>query len=571
MQKGTDMTSVLEQLDHVDRIHDDDPQEAARLLRALDIAAVPEDKLRLLAFLVNHVLGQRLGRWDEALQRVAPLAARAEAPLPVLRQHAVAAHLAGDADGAARATDELAHRAGAAADTTALLVRACALEFSAGIDPPALAALAARAVGVAPSALDAAFGVAFNNTTQRLYYDTRAARLTPSLRQALSRGADAALAFWLRTPGWREHERALYLCAKVALHTGELPAAVAAVERALAIVAVHGEDAVERAFLLQLHAAALARAGQPARAERVRAEVATLSAGLEQSTRDLLAQDAAEFPAPPPAPRVAFIGGGNLAAALIGGLRRDGALGALHVIELDAARRALLEREFEATTAEAPDARLSGFDVVVLAVKPQQMREACTALRPHVGAALLLSVAAGVRAADIARWCAAGRVVRAMPNTPALIGRGITAVAAAPAVDEAQRRLAERILASVGTVVWLDDEAQLDAATAVSGSGPAYVFRFIEALEAAARDLDFSEAQAHQLAIATFTGAAELAAQSDEPVERLRERVTSKGGTTAAALAHLEAAGLGPTIVEAVRAARARARQMGDEFGHDPA
>ncbi|MDZ7653052.1 MAG: pyrroline-5-carboxylate reductase [Burkholderiaceae bacterium] len=282
-----------------------------------------------------------------------------------------------------------------------------------------------------------------------------------------------------------------------------------------------------------------------------------------------MAQDASEFPPPPPAARVAFIGGGNLATALIGGLQREGALSALHVVEVDAARRAMLEREFGATTAAAPDASLAAFDVIVLAVKPQQMREACTALRAHAGAALLLSVAAGIRATEIARWCGTDCVVRAMPNTPALIGQGISGVAALPAVSTAQRQLAERILGSAGPVLWFDDEAQLDPVTAVSGSGPAYVFRFIEALQDAGRALGFTDAQSRQLALATFTGAAQLAAQSDEPVSVLRERVTSKGGTTAAALAVMEDAGIGGLIVAAVKAANARAVEMGQAFGAD--
>jgi pyrroline-5-carboxylate reductase len=563
------MSTATEQLDHIDRIHDDDPAQAAQLLRTLDAAAVPDDRLRLLAFLANHVLGEKLGQWADALERIAPLAARPGAPLPVLRQHAVAAQLAGNAAAATQTIATLAARAESDLDTAALLVRACALEFVTPLRPADLAALAARAVGVASGPFDAAFGTAFNNTTNRLYYDTRAIPLAPAVRQALQRGADAALAFWSRTPGWMEHERALYLCAKVALRLGESATAVAAAERALAIVALNGNDAVERAFLLQLLATAVERAGARGRAETVRAEVAALAATLDADTRQLLSQDASEFPALPQAARVAFVGGGNLAAALISGLQREGTLDALHVVEVDAARRAQLEREFGASTAAAPDATLASFDVIVLAVKPQQMREACTALRAHAGSALLLSVAAGIRAADIARWCGTERVVRAMPNTPALIGQGISGVAALPAVSAAQQRLAERILASAGPVLWFDDETQLDPVTAISGSGPAYVFRFIEALQRAALDLGFDEAQARQLAVATFTGAAQLAAQSDEPVSVLRERVTSKGGTTAAALAVMEAAGIGNTIVDAVKAAHARAVQMGQAFGQD--
>jgi pyrroline-5-carboxylate reductase len=420
---------------------------------------------------------------------------------------------------------------------------------------------------VPPGPLDEALGVRFNNVTNRLYYQTRERPLDATLRLALLRGADTALLFWLRTPGWMEHERALYLCSKMALRAGELPGALTAAERALSIIAANGNDSTERAFVLQLQAAALEHCRRAPQAQALRAECNELATALDADTRALLAQDAAEFPAPPPAPRVAFVGGGNLAGALIGGLQRDAALGALHVIEIDAARRAQLERDFGATTAEAPGPALAGFDVVVLSVKPQQMAEVCRALQPLLGDALLLSVAAGIRAVDIARWCGTRRVVRAMPNTPALIGAGIAGLAALPDVDAAGRALAERILRAAGQVLWFDDETALDPVTAISGSGPAYVFRFIEALDQAGRELGFSEAQARTLALATFTGASQLAAQSGEPPALLRERVTSKGGTTAAALARLEADKVGDRIVAAAKAACARAREMGDEFG----
>ncbi len=266
--------------------------------------------------------------------------------------------------------------------------------------------------------------------------------------------------------------------------------------------------------------------------------------------------------------KIAFIGGGNMAGALIGGLRRAGTAAAdLLAVEIDAGRRAALERDFGIATAETPDARLTGFDVLVLAVKPQQMKSACAALAPHIGAQLVLSVAAGIRARDLARWLGTQAVVRAMPNTPALIGRGISGAAALAGASQAQRDAAEKVLRAVGEVVWFADEAQLDAVTAVSGSGPAYVFYFIEALIDAGRELGFTEAQARALAIATFTGAAELAARSAEPVAVLRERVTSKGGTTAAALASLERDGVRAAIVRAVAAAERRAVELGDEFG----
>ena len=266
--------------------------------------------------------------------------------------------------------------------------------------------------------------------------------------------------------------------------------------------------------------------------------------------------------------RIAFIGGGNMAGALIGGLLQARAAPRdLLALEIDAARRAQLERQFGISTLAAADATLRGCDVIVLAVKPQQMKDVCAMLAPFAGQSLVLSIAAGIRASDLARWLGAQAIVRAMPNTPALIGRGITGLLAMPGVDPAQRAAAERIMLAVGRVVWFEDERSLDTVTAISGSGPAYVFYFIEALIAAGRAEGLTEQQASELATATFAGAAELAAQSHEPIALLRERVTSKGGTTAAALASLETDRVAAAIAKAVHAAKVRAQELGDEFG----
>jgi len=265
--------------------------------------------------------------------------------------------------------------------------------------------------------------------------------------------------------------------------------------------------------------------------------------------------------------KIAFIGGGNMAAALIGGLLRAGRSPAdLCAVEIDAARCAQLSQQFGISAVAAPDATLNDADALVLAVKPQHMREACEAARPHVKVPLVVSIAAGTRSADIARWLGLAAIVRTMPNTPALIGRGVTGMAATGPVSRAQRELAESILCTAGDVLWFDDEAQLDAVTAVSGSGPAYVFYFIEAMQQAARDMGLDEAQARALAVQTFAGAAQLAAASPEPVSVLRERVTSKGGTTAAALASLDADDVKNAIVKALHAANARAKELGDEL-----
>ncbi len=267
-----------------------------------------------------------------------------------------------------------------------------------------------------------------------------------------------------------------------------------------------------------------------------------------------------------------FIGGGNMAAAMIGGLRRSGSdLAQILVVERDAARRAQLERDFGVRTCEFIDAQLQQTPIIVLAVKPNDLRDACVrlreAVRPEASGTLILSIAAGIPSASIARWCGTQAVVRAMPNTPALIGQGITGLYARAGVSEAQRAAATRALAVVGDAFWMADEAQLDVVTAISGSGPAYVFYFIEALEQAARQMGLETDQARHFALQTFVGAAQLALQSTEPVARLRERVTSKGGTTAAALAHLDEAGVAEAIIGAAYAALERSQAMAKTFG----
>jgi len=267
---------------------------------------------------------------------------------------------------------------------------------------------------------------------------------------------------------------------------------------------------------------------------------------------------------------IAFIGGGNMAGALIGGLIARGMPAArIRVLEIDAARRAQLRQQFCVATLAAPDASLRDAETVILAVKPQQLQQVCAGLRPHLAAPLVLSIAAGIRAADIARWLAQPRVIRAMPNTPALIGLGISGVAALAAASADDRQRAQTLLEAVGPAVWFEDEALLDPVTAVSGSGPAYVFYFIEALQRAGTELGLAPAQARELAVATFRGAAELAARSNDSLATLRERVTSKGGTTAAALARMDTDRIGNGIVDAVHAASARATEMGDAFGRD--
>lgn len=269
--------------------------------------------------------------------------------------------------------------------------------------------------------------------------------------------------------------------------------------------------------------------------------------------------------------RITFIGGGNMAAALLGGLADKLTAGAnIHVVDINADALARLQQQFGVTIAPQIDAAVAASDVIVLAVKPQQMRDVAAQLRPHVGQQLVLSIAAGIRGADLSRWLGGhSAIVRTMPNTPALIGQGITGMAALPGVSPSQREAADAIMRAVGVTVWLDDESLIDPVTAISGSGPAYVFYFIEAMQQAAQELGLSTEQGTQLAIATFTGAAQLAAKSPDPVSVLRERVTSKGGTTYAALTSMEASGVKEGIVKALLAAAARGKELGEEFGRD--
>ena len=269
--------------------------------------------------------------------------------------------------------------------------------------------------------------------------------------------------------------------------------------------------------------------------------------------------------------KIAFIGGGNMAQALIGGLA--GKLTAaenIHVVDVMPDTLAMLSERFGVTTAASPSAVLASAEVIVLAVKPQQMRAVVANVKPYLNAQLVVSVAAGIRAADLSRWLGGHQaIVRTMPNTPALIGLGITGVFAMAGVSESQRESSDAMLRAVGETVWVKDEAQLDAVTAISGSGPAYVFYFIEAMEQAANELGLSAAQGRQLAQATFAGAAALAKASNEPVAQLRERVTSKGGTTFAALEVMQASGVKAALVKALHAAADRGRALGDEFGRD--
>ena len=267
--------------------------------------------------------------------------------------------------------------------------------------------------------------------------------------------------------------------------------------------------------------------------------------------------------------RIAFIGGGNMASAMIGGLRSTGVAGqAIVVADPVAAQLASLAERFGVRTTSDNTAAVVDADVVVLAVKPQEMGSVATALaRSLAGSAgsrrLFLSIAAGTRVGDLSRWLgAATPIVRAMPNRPALIGRGVSALYAGPGVMPVERETAEKVLGTCGATVWVDAESQLDVVTAVSGSGPAYFFLLIEALEAAAVEQGLPPATARRLAVATAEGAGCMAASATEPPAELRAQVTSKGGTTAAALEVFESGGLRAMVSRAVAAATQRSAEL---------
>ena len=266
-----------------------------------------------------------------------------------------------------------------------------------------------------------------------------------------------------------------------------------------------------------------------------------------------------------------FIGGGNMAAAMIGGLIGRGIPGAdLHVVELRAEAREDLRQRFGVNAHAAPDAACTVCDAIVLAVKPQQMREVARQIAPHLGSQLVVSIAAGIRLGDLARWLGGySRLVRVMPNTPALIGAGISGLHALPAVDATGRAQAEAILQAVGNTFWVDDEARMDSVTAVTGSGPAYVFMFIEALQSGALAMGFDPATAHRMAVDTVLGAARLAESSSDSPAELRVKVTSKGGTTEAALAVMQQRAVVDGIVAGMRAAEARGRELGELLGRE--
>ena len=272
-------------------------------------------------------------------------------------------------------------------------------------------------------------------------------------------------------------------------------------------------------------------------------------------------------------PSVAFIGGGNMANALVSGLLSRGCpKGNLHVIEVAETLREQWSARGVKTSA-APDVQLQSQRVWIFAVKPQQMKEVVLQCKPWMSSeTLVISIAAGISIASLAAWLGTSNapyknIVRCMPNTPALVGAGVTGLAAPVGLSSQDREIATNLLSAVGQVVWVNDDAAIDAVTALSGSGPAYVFLFLEALIKGAEALGLTPAQAKELALATLFGATKLASDSVDSPAILRERVTSKGGTTAAALSVFQDANFVDIVGQAMKAADQRAAELSKEFG----
>lgn len=265
---------------------------------------------------------------------------------------------------------------------------------------------------------------------------------------------------------------------------------------------------------------------------------------------------------------IGFIGGGNMAGAIIGGLIRQGlAPSQIRVVEpFDATRAALVAQHGVKAEAKAGEF-LQDAALLVWAVKPQIFREAASPVRAFADRAVHLSVMAGIRTDSIAAACGSQRVVRCMPNTPALVGKGMTALFATAGATEQDRARAEQVIRTTGDALWVEREEQLDAVTALSGSGPAYAFYFLEAMQQAGEQMGLTADQARRLAVGTFDGASALAGASAESLAVLRERVTSKGGTTYAALTSMDSSGVKDAFIRAMVAARDRAVELGNEFG----
>ena len=268
---------------------------------------------------------------------------------------------------------------------------------------------------------------------------------------------------------------------------------------------------------------------------------------------------------------IGFVGGGNMATSLIGGLVANGTPpGSIWVSDPDTPKLDDVVRKFGVHAGADNGEVAARCATVVLAVKPQIMQPVVQELAPALGehTPLIVSIAAGVREADINRWAGGGMaIVRTMPNTPALVGCGATALCANAKVGADQRDRADAILKAVGITIWVDDEAQLDAVTALSGSGPAYYFLLMEIMQATGEAMGLDADAARRLTLQTALGAARIANESDEPPAVLRERVTSPGGTTERALVTMREGGIDKVVADGIHGARQRSIELGDAFG----
>lgn len=268
-------------------------------------------------------------------------------------------------------------------------------------------------------------------------------------------------------------------------------------------------------------------------------------------------------------PIIAFVGAGNMAASLIGGLRAQGTpASAIRASEPNAEQRQRLHAEHGIALFESNAEAIEGAALIVLAVKPQVMKAVCLDLAPHLQPGqLIVSIAAGIGCASLERWLGQRPVVRCMPNTPALLRQGVSGLYANARVSAAQKAQAEQLLSAVGLALWLDDEAQLDAVTAVSGSGPAYFFLLIEAMTAAGERLGLPHDTAARLSIHTALGAARMASESEVDAAELRRRVTSPNGTTEAAIKTFQAGGFEALVQQALNAAANRSAELAEQLG----
>ena len=269
--------------------------------------------------------------------------------------------------------------------------------------------------------------------------------------------------------------------------------------------------------------------------------------------------------------KICFIGGGNMASSLVGGLiNNDYSASLITVTDPDQHKLEQLAQQFSINTTIDNQTAVQTADVIVLAVKPQVLKDVCQAIKTSLAgkSSLIISIAAGIRSTDIDRWLGNDKaIVRCMPNTPSLIQAGATGLFANAQTSNAQKEIADQILSSAGITLWVDDESLLDAVTAVSGSGPAYFFLFMEAMQQAGCQLGLDEKTASLLARQTALGAARMAIEGDDDPSTLRAKVTSKGGTTAAAIASFEASNFNQIIQQALTAARDRAIELADELG----